>query len=285
METQRRTRGAPPPRGPGRPSPPGGIWPWLAAVLLIVVAGLLLGYFLTRGDDAKSSGTTTERVAVPGVIGFSVGQAVAQVRRAGLRSSIRRELAPESAGTVVNQRPAAGQEVATGSLLVLTVSQGPAPVQVPNLIGLNQAQAGVRLSALGLEARYVRETSDQPSAQVIAQRPAPGTAISKGSTVRVTLSKGGKPPPPTTSTATTTTTATTPTTTATGPPPPNPVKVPNVVGDTLEQALAKISAAKLLPGPMIVASNKPAGQVISQRPKGGSTADSGTVVRISVSAP
>src|SRR6266542_4971082 len=52
-------QGPPPPVGP----PPGGpvgpppeelertLWPWLLALLFLIVAGTLAGYFLTRGDD------------------------------------------------------------------------------------------------------------------------------------------------------------------------------------------------------------------------------------------
>jgi beta-lactam-binding protein with PASTA domain len=277
-----------PPPGPRRPGPPGGLWPWLAALLLVVLAGVALAYVLTRDANGSDGGTTVEQVAVPGVVGFSAREAATEARRAGLRTAVRRRLGPQAAGTVVAQRPDAGVEVARGSLLVLTVSRGPAPVEVPDLIGLNQAQAGVRLAEVGLEPAFVRVTSSKPSGQVIAQRPRAGAGLAEGSKVHVTVSKGGKPEPTTTATTATTTTSTTTTTTTsttTGLPPSRPVKVPNVLGDTLEAAISKISNAGLVPGPTIVASDKPAGTVVAQSPRGGSTADTGTIVRISISAP
>src|SRR5204862_5768649 len=53
----------PPPRPPSR-SLPGGPWPWLVGVLLVVVAGVLLAVFLTRGSGNASA----SRVSVPGLI-------------------------------------------------------------------------------------------------------------------------------------------------------------------------------------------------------------------------
>ena len=78
------------------------------------------------------------------------------------------------------QSPAAGEEVDPGSTLTLSVSGGSPPVTVPDLIGLNEAQAGVRLTEAGFEYRINRETSDQPSGIVIAQEPAPGAKADEG---------------------------------------------------------------------------------------------------------
>jgi hypothetical protein len=193
-----------PPRRPDRSSPPGGIWPWVVAIALVLIAGGVLAFVFLSDDGDSSSSTTTEQVSVPALVGFGEAEAVRQARRVGLRTAIRRALGPEAAGTVASQNPVAGLEVARGTLLVLTVSRGPAPVEVPNLIGLNEAQAGVRLSEVGLETQVVRVTSSEPSGEVIRQRPRPGVGVQEGSTVRITVSEGGVPPPTTTTTTTTT---------------------------------------------------------------------------------
>ena len=179
-----------PPEPPPEPAPPGGrrIWPWLlVALLALVVVGLLVAYFLTRDDD--DSGST---VAVPAVVGFSQAEAERQTRAAGLTPAIRNVLSSSGAsGTVVEQSPGAGEEVERGSTLTLSVSGGSPPVTVPDLIGLNEAQAGVRLAEAGFESEIDRVTSDEPTGIVIAQEPLAGAQADEGSTVQVTVSRGG----------------------------------------------------------------------------------------------
>lgn len=268
---QRRVPPEPPEGPPGPPPPhwrpPGGYWPWLAGLLALVIAGLLLAYFLTRDDDDEST-----TVSVPAVVGFSQPEAERQTRVAGLTPAIRNVLSSSGApGTVVAQSPAAGEEVDRGSTLTLSVSGGSPPVTVPDLIGLNEAQAGVRLTDAGFEYRINRETSDQPSGIVIAQEPAPGAKADEGSTVEVTVSRGGS----TTTTTTTTTTVTTVTT----------VSVPDVVGMTQDEATQALTSAGLVPRIEIVESSQSPGSVISQTPDAGTQVGTGTPVTIGIASP
>jgi serine/threonine-protein kinase len=278
-------REPPPPGGPRR-APPGGIWPWLVALLLIVVGGILLAYFLTR-DNSKAQ-PTVAKVSVPALVGFGQSAAVKKAENVGLKTSVRKVLAQPAAGTVTAQSPAAGATVPRGSLVSLTVSKGPPPIQVPNLVGLNQAQAGVTLSQVGLKAKNVQVTATQPSGQVISQKPTAGTKVDKGSTVTVNVSKG--PPPKTTTTNTTASTLTHVRTTVAPPPPPpppatTPGKVPNVIGENLSQALNTLANAGYPGQPKPVKSNKRAGTVVAQSPAPGTKAKVGTPVTISFSLP
>ena len=250
---------------------PGGPWPWVAGLLVLVIAGLLLAYFLTRDDD---DGTTT--VSVPAVVGFNQAEAERQTRDAGLRPVIRNVLSNSgSPGTVVAQSPDAGEEVNRGSTLTLSVSGGSPPVTVPDLIGLSEAQAGVRLTEAGFEYRINRETSSEPSGIVIGQEPSPGAKADEGSTVQVTVSSGGG----TTTTTTTTTTTATTTTTVTQ------TTVPDVVGMTMDDATAAIASAGLVPRTVLVTSDEAPGTVLSQDPAAGTRIGTGSQVNIRIASP
>ena len=95
---------------------------------------------------------------------------------------------------------------------MLVVSLGPAPVEVPNLIGLTPGQADSILSGIGLVMNVAATT--EPVADpgqdglIVSQVPSVGATLLPGDIVRVTL--GEFTPPPTTTTIPTTTTTTTP---------------------------------------------------------------------------
>jgi beta-lactam-binding protein with PASTA domain len=265
-----------PPRGPRR-SLPGGPWPWLAALLLLIVAGVVLAVLLTRDHDKKS----TPDVSVPGLVGFSSQQATQQAHRVGLRTAVKEVLSTGAVGTVVAQNPAAGEQVPRGSLVVLNVAKGAPLVQVPDLLGLTEAQAGSRLSQVGLDSSFVRVTSSEPAGQVVGQDPQAGQSVKKGSAVTANVSKGT----PTTTTTTTTTTLTHLTTTVAPPPPtppPAPVAgiVPNVVGMNLGEAVNALANSGYLPRPKAVKSSKTPGTVLSQSPAAGTKAPTGSSVTI-----
>jgi beta-lactam-binding protein with PASTA domain len=264
----------PPPRPPSR-SLPGGPWPWLVGVLLLVVAGVLLAVFLTRGGgNASASG-----VSVPGLIGFPRGQAVLQAHRAGLKTAVREVQAGQAAGTVVSQNPAAGEQAPQGSVLVLTVSSGPAPQTVPSLIGLSGERAVTLLSAAGIRWKVTYVPSSQPYGIVVAQSPQAGTKVTNGLTVIFKVSRGQATT--TTSTTTTVTTNGTTTTTTTTPAPVSGT-VPNVIGKTLSEAVTTLENAGYIPRPKLVKSSKTPGTVISESPAAGTKAGAGTSVVIKI---
>src|SRR4051794_17087258 len=68
----------PPPPPYEEPPPSRELWPWLLALAILVIAGLLAGYFLTRDDGEKSS------TAVPSVVGLQRGVAIRRIRDRGL---------------------------------------------------------------------------------------------------------------------------------------------------------------------------------------------------------
>jgi len=167
-------------------------------------------------DLVVSSGR--EIIELPDVTGESERDATAELNDLGLRVSVNEEFSDDVAEEdVIRTDPEAGTEVRSGDVILLVVSLGPEPVQVPDLSGMTEQEATNALNDVGLVIRVANTT--QPVADpnqdglVVDQVPAPGATAEQGDTVTVTL--GEFTPPPTT---TTTTPPTTTTTAPAGPP-------------------------------------------------------------------
>ena len=267
----------PPPEEPGR-----GLWPWLLALLLLVAAGLALAWWLTQEDDDEDDAQrTVVFIQVPSLVDLERGEAVRLVTRAGLRVTVREVPSQEERGTVVAQEPPAGERVRRGTTVSINVSEGPPPVAVPELVGLTEAQAASRLTALGLEANVVRVQSTAPDGEVVAQNPAQGERLPVGSRVRLNVSSGVTQTTTTGTTATTAPTTTTPTTATTTV--ARSVSVPDVVGVQEAEAAATLQSAGLFADSYPVSSAEPGGVVVGQNPPGGETAAQASTIRLNVS--
>ncbi|MFP3881627.1 MAG: Stk1 family PASTA domain-containing Ser/Thr kinase [Actinomycetota bacterium] len=156
-----------------------------------------------------------EIVTVPEVTDLSEREAILELTAVDLLFTVNEEYdddVPE--GTVIRQDPVSGDEATVGDTVLLVVSRGPAPVTVPELTGLSEAEARQALEERNLVINVSNTT--QPVADpeqdgvVVDQIPEPGIEADQGDTVTVTL--GEYTPPPTTTTTTTTPPTTTTTT-------------------------------------------------------------------------
>ena len=153
------------------------------------------GARLSRGDAVHlviSRGV--EMVKVPALTGKPVADAKAALAASSLGASSVKQVYSDTAptGRVVSEAPAAGATVRHDSDVTLTVSQGPAPVALPDLRGTGSDEAKRTLSGLGLHARTTTAFSDSVDrGTVISQDPGAGTAH-RGDTVTVVVSKGPK---------------------------------------------------------------------------------------------
>ena len=199
-------------------------------------------------------------VEVPNVVGQAQAAAQAAIAAAGLTSSVTLACSDTvPAGNVISQLPVGGTSVTLGSNVALTVSTGPCPVEVPNVVGQAQAAAQAAITAAGLTSSVSVACSDTvPAGNVISQSPAGGSLVAPGSTVGLVVSSG---------------------------PCPVLVTVPDVVGVELNAALNALVAAGLLYETVEVCDdNIPAGEVINQDPAGGSSVPEGTTVTLTVSS-
>ena len=94
-------------------------------------------------------------------------------------------------GKVVGTNPAAGEQVKRGTPVKILVSKGPAPVDIPKILGTDIQKVTTQLGELGLSVVVADQIfDDSPAGQVISSDPAPGTSVPKGTQVKVTISKG-----------------------------------------------------------------------------------------------
>lgn len=164
------------------------------------------GVTVLGGDRIKlrvSSGPAIR--TVPGVVNFPQEGALFLIGRAGLTvNAVLRVDSPNvPAGVVVALQPAAGTEMPRDGAVTVTVSNGPTPVSVPQLVGTNETDAAAQLSALGLVVAEVPQFNNvavpanpdgtpgaqPPLGQVLAQHPDPGTSIRPGEVVTLTVKR------------------------------------------------------------------------------------------------
>jgi beta-lactam-binding protein with PASTA domain len=206
---------------------------------------------------------------VPGVVGLPVAEAFVRLQAAGLKGTTTKVASNRLKDTVLRQSPAAGAQAKKGATVLLTISKGGRTVTVPRVVGLTEALATAKLDGLGFRTSVSRVVSTKPAGLVVSQEPAQGAKAAKGSVVGINVSQG----PPTT-TETTTTTTTTPRSGGSA--------VPRVVGMSQREAFSRLEQSGFRVDSYPVASSRPRGLVVSQRPAGSARAPARTVVRISV---
>jgi beta-lactam-binding protein with PASTA domain len=231
---------------------PGRRWPWVVAGLVALLIAAGVAALLLLGDDDPT-------VAVPVVAGQTAAQAVATLRDAGLSPQTAGQTSAEVArGVVIGTVPPAGDEVAEGTRITVTVSQGSGEAVVPALAGLTRDQAEAALADAGLTGRVLEAASDTvPAGGVVSQDPAAGLRIPVGSAVVVTVSTGAAP-----------------------------ARVPDLTGLTQAQAAAALSQAGLAAGQATqeIDDSVPPGTIVSQDPPAGSEAARGAEVDVVVAA-
>ncbi|WP_420881938.1 Stk1 family PASTA domain-containing Ser/Thr kinase [Rhodococcus sp. (in: high G+C Gram-positive bacteria)] len=223
----------------------------MLAVAAVVVVGIIGAFIWSLVANPAT-------VQVPNVAGMTAQAAEAQLRGMNLDTSIQtRPDAVVAEGNVIATTPSAGSSVSEKSTVTLQVSSGPEQVQVPKLSGLSQDEAAQALNAVGLRLAPDVERAPSDPAQldkVTVQDPSAGAKINLDSTVSITLGSG-----------------------------PEQVRVPNVIGQTIDVAQPNIEGAGFKVQVATVDSGKPEGQVISTSPSGGSTAAKGDVITVQVS--
>ncbi|MGH9009827.1 MAG: PASTA domain-containing protein, partial [Acidimicrobiia bacterium] len=130
-------------------------------------------------------------VNLPKVTGETEASARAVLDAAGfVVSSSRRTDEDIAAGHVVEQQPSA-EQAAPGSEIHLVISDGPAPVEVPNVVGKSYDEAVKTLTAKRFKVTRQDEYSDTvPAGQVIRHDPVKGAEAPRDSTVTVVVSRG-----------------------------------------------------------------------------------------------
>lgn len=153
-----------------------------------------------RGVDVTLAVSAGQRTAtVPDVAGLSQQQARISIENAGFQlGSIMQRTGEQPRGAVIDSDPAAGTALQLPAVVSISVSQGPATIQLPDLTGRPLADARPALEQLGLQIGGItRDTSSfQPENTVLGQSPQPGQSISAGGRVSLRISRFPPAPPP-----------------------------------------------------------------------------------------
>jgi len=133
--------------------------------------------------------TGAQKVAVPNVVGQDQATAANTLGQAGFSTKVFSQASDTvPSGKVIKTDPGAGTELAKGSTVNVTVSSGPAKVNVPNVVGSTQAAATATLTAAGFTVTVnTQATTPANAGNVLSQSPGAGTAADKGSAVTITV--------------------------------------------------------------------------------------------------
>jgi eukaryotic-like serine/threonine-protein kinase len=263
FQTAELERPAPPPPGPP-PSFIADLWPWLALLGALAVAGLLVWLFVFHHRHHT-------RHVVPAVVGLQQQVAVSRLTRAGysvkvIVTAVQRQ---QPRGVVVSQRPGGGSQLPRGSTVTLGVSNGhvlktPPPAtttaattttthvtttvaapaaQVPDVTGQEMAAGAGQIEAAGFVAETDPTQGGGPPGSIVQQSPPGGTQGKAGETVTLGVAVPASPPSAT---------------------------IPDVTGQTAAQARAALLQAKLTV--KTVYKSGKAGVVLAQSPTGSAPA-------------
>jgi len=212
-----------------------------------------------KGSTISVNVVGTQVADVPGVVGQGRDEAEQTLKNAGFEVAVQeRESSFDDEGQVIGQIPRGGTSVEVNSQVTITVGTGPQAVKVPDLYGNTPDQAARILEGVGLKLGEQTEAPSDEAAegQIIEQQPTAGAAVEPGSEVSVTVSSG-----------------------------PELRTVPNVVGQSAEQARAQLWNAYFASTVLTVPGDEPEGTVVSTDPPAGTRADWRAItVTVNVSA-
>jgi beta-lactam-binding protein with PASTA domain/tRNA A-37 threonylcarbamoyl transferase component Bud32 len=228
-------------------------------ILLFIMLGLLavLLFLLGRSLDLFGGGGGGQ-VEVPNVIGKTVDEATALLRQDGLEPKTQFEENEADVNLVFDQDPQSGSKVDKGKEVVIKVSKGAGAVKVPDVEGETREDAQRILEEAGqFKVRVTEEpNSSVDPGTVFDQNPRAGDSIPKGSDVEIVVSSGKEK-----------------------------VTVPDVRGQDAASAANELGQAGLKTTQQKEASSSvDEGKVIRTSPAGGSQADRGSTVTMTVSS-
>ncbi|MER6623065.1 Stk1 family PASTA domain-containing Ser/Thr kinase [Streptomyces sp. NPDC000931] len=172
-----------------------------------------------RGSDSVSLTLSKgpQTVRVPDLDGYPLNKARELLKDDGLEPGmVTREFSDSvERGSVISTEPGKGTKVRAGSAVALTVSKG-SPVDVPDVTGDDAEDARAELEEAGLKVKIAAErvNSEHDAGRVARQTPGAGRQAAEGDTVTLTLSKG-----------------------------PEMIEVPDVIGDSVDEAKEKLKDA------------------------------------------
>lgn len=186
-----------------------------AAIMSALVLVTIIGFFVIR------SMLIVPEVVVPALVGQTEEEARKLASESGIILNVKDRVfdSEYAEGLVCKQSVEAEQKVKKGYPVEILISKGAKEIEVPNLVGEFSIAVKSILKSKGLEEGEIKtENSDKPSGMVIRQSPDAGEKVQMGTKVDYVYSEGPKIVH---------------------------VKVPTLVGLSLEAAKVKIAEEKL----------------------------------------
>ncbi len=162
-------------------------------------------------------------------------------------------------GQILDQNPPPDVMVKSGRRVYVTICGGEQLAEVPNLKGRSLRDAKFALEQRGLKVGETvrKNTNEFPEDHVVSQIVQPGSKVKRNTAIELIVSDG---------------------------PLAGELKVPMIVGKTLDEAKKIIGESKLKVGKITYQTNNevPAGQVVDQYPKADRSANENTTVELFV---
>lgn len=128
-----------------------------------------------------------EPVEVPKLAGLSEAEATSMLKDLKFDVATTEEYSDSvTAGNVISSDPHKGAMADYGSTVTLTISKGPEPIVVPDVVDMLQADAVATLEGLGFDVQ-INAPPVPTLDRVISQNPDGGTPMPPGSTIEITI--------------------------------------------------------------------------------------------------
>ena len=242
----------------GQPRQPSQLPFIFTAVLL--AAGVVLGAYLLlnslSNDPTPSTTQPVVTIAVPDVTGQSEEEARIVLQEAGFLVTTSRESSEAPEDSVIRTEPAAGTVAEEESPINMVVSDGPAQLHVPTVVGSTRERAIGQLEGQGFT--YTVRTARHDTigvGVVISQDPAGEARAPVGAVVELVISAG-----------------------------PEPIEMPRVIGLSRDRAEGMLEGLGLEVSTSLARNNEvPPGVVARQEPAPGADVNPGWSVQLVIS--
>jgi len=164
------------------------LWTWVMVALIIV--GFILGIYLSATVLARGE------VTVPNLANKTVDEAKSELEKIGLKLVLGKTINHPTVEEelIISQSPKAEEIVKKNQEIVVTISNGPIMVEVPDVYDKPLATAEIELSNVGLTSAPTYAYHSQiASGNVFRQEPGVNESVAQETVVNLIVSKGPEP--------------------------------------------------------------------------------------------
>ncbi len=231
----------------------------LITVLALIASAVFVSAFLMFNGLIEFP-LKEEKISIPSFVGKTVEQANELAKDGEFTIIVSGSEVNESyeVGQITKQDPSEGTKVEKGTEVKVTLSEElqAEPVSVPKLVGMNVEEAKKMLEDAGLVSIVEYKSDVEEANKVISQSPVEGYTLEKGERVKIIVSSGLDE---------------------------SQVKVPSVVGLSLDEAKQKLVSGKLSQSISYREdTSKEEGVILSQIPSAGTTVSVDSAVSLVV---